>query len=208
MLRLRSFEADVGRELSCSSLTLPAVALLPSKMLPSLCHNRSPSSPTSTPTIRACCAPSQVKQREFPAKMRTTARGGRGGAVAGRGNLGRETAARAVARQQVKFLSTEETRERAREGVMTREERLLGEMAARSNTTRARSILCGRPRSRAVPASIACGSRGILWKRLVVGLWCLLAAADRSSVLPRAATPRADPRPLGAPALTAHPRPK
>ena len=52
---------------------------------------------------------------------------------------------------------------------MTREERLLGEMAARSNTTRARSILCGRPRSRAVPASIACGSRGILWKRLVVG---------------------------------------
>jgi hypothetical protein len=130
LLRLRSFEADVGRELSCSSLTLPAVALLPSKMLPSLCHNRSPSSPTSTPTIRACCAPSQVKQREFPAKMRTTARGGRGGAVAGRGNLGRETAARAVARQQVKFLSTEKTRERAREGVMTREERLLGEMRA------------------------------------------------------------------------------
>ena len=32
--------------------------------------------------------------------------------------------------------------------------------AAQSNTTRVRSILCGRPRSRAVPASIACGSRG------------------------------------------------
>ena len=41
--------------------------------------------------------------------------------------------------------------------------------AAQSNTTRVRSILCGRPRSRAVPASIACGSRRILWKRLVVG---------------------------------------
>jgi hypothetical protein len=67
--------------------------------------------------------------------------------------------------------------------------------AARSNTTRARSILCGRPRSRAVPASIACGSRGILWKRLVVGRAV-------------ATTPRADPRPLGAPALAAHPRPK
>jgi hypothetical protein len=27
-------------------------------------------------------------------------------------------------------------------------------------------------------------------------------------VLPRATTPRADPRPLGAPALAAHPRPR
>ena len=50
--------------------------------------------------------------------------------------------------------------------------------AAQSNTTRVRSILCGRPRSRAVPASIACGSRGILWKRLVVGR---AAAAARSA---------------------------
>jgi hypothetical protein len=36
----------------------------------------------------------------------------------------------------------------------------------------------------------------------------LPAAADHASVLPRATTPRADPRPLCAPALVPHPRPK
>ena len=39
-------------------------------------------------------------------------------------------------------------------------------------------MLCGRPRSRAVPASIACGSLGILWKCLAVGR---AAAAARST---------------------------
>jgi hypothetical protein len=54
--------------------------------------------------------------------------------------------------------------------------------AAQSNTTRVRSILCGRPLSRAVPASIACGSRGILWKRLVVGRAAAAARRANSGV--------------------------
>ena len=41
--------------------------------------------------------------------------------------------------------------------------------AARSNTTCARSTLCGRPRSRAVPTPSVCGSRGILCKCPAVG---------------------------------------
>jgi hypothetical protein len=66
--------------------------------------------------------------------------------------------------------------------------------AARSNTTRARSTLCGRSRSRVVPAPIACGSWGIICKRPAVG----------HAV---ATTPCADPRPLVTTALAAHPRP-
>ncbi len=50
--------------------------------------------------------------------------------------------------------------------------------AVQSNTTRVCSKLCGRPLSRTVPASIACGSLGILWKRLAVGR---AAAAARST---------------------------
>ena len=65
---------------------------------------------------------------------------------------------------------------------------------ARSNTTRARSTLCGRSRSRVVPAPIACGSWGIICKRPAVG----------HAV---ATTPCADPRPLVTTALAAHPRP-
>ena len=41
--------------------------------------------------------------------------------------------------------------------------------ATQSNTTRARSTLCRRPRSHAAPASIAHGPRGILWKRPAAG---------------------------------------
>jgi hypothetical protein len=112
-----------------------------------------------------------------PAKMRTTARGGRAGAIVGRGNVGRATAALAVAPQQGKGLANEtprmseealepgqneheareerqrelvhreKTRERAREGVMTREERLLGEMRA-TTVARERRMEVERERKR------------------------------------------------------------
>jgi hypothetical protein len=85
--------------------------------------------------------------------------------------------------------------------------------AARSNTTRVRSILCGRPRSRAVPASIACGSRRILWKRLVVGRAAAAARSAYSGRRPRSDDVFRGPAvgqriPVDQPVLASHARPR